>query len=208
MSKKLYSVGFNKIEKYINKNYKFFNEPFNHKEDFNFYQIFGKSYYELAILNFFKEHTILKQHEHSLKLYDYFNSQQFIIQTMKYSGMLKILETKEKNNDSFLIWYFYCFVYVFYERCYDSDIERRIFEYNFLHFSTTISSATNININYEAMVKKLLAPKKPKESFGKTEEGVFFNIILDKQIVVSLKGSSIKTLRKKAYKILLKEYLE
>lgn len=54
MSKKLYAIGFEHIKSHFEKNKKLLQEPINHKESFDVLYIFGKSYYELAILSFFK----------------------------------------------------------------------------------------------------------------------------------------------------------
>ena len=208
MSKKFYAIGFEHIKSHFEKNKKQLQEPLNHQENYDILYIFGKSHYELAILNFFKNHSILKQTTYSQKLLEYFCSDDFIAQTMKHIGVFDKIPKEKQKEKSFLRWYFYSCVYIFYEKCFDKNIEEKLFERNFLHFSATINPPTNTQINPEQIVKNILKPKTPKESFGEDENGVFFKIIFDSKICIDLRGSSIKTLRKKAYKEFLKMVLD
>ena len=204
MAKKLYAINFDTIKAYIAKNNKIFNE-ISHTEDQNdILWMFGKSYYEFAILKFFKNHAILKQKAYSKTLLHYFTSAEFISQTVEHLGLKQILKKENNPKEQSVKIYFYSFVYIFYEKCFDASIENKLFEQNFLHYSTTIHNPTDIKIDYEKFIKNILKPKVPKESFGECENGVFFKLILQSKELVSLEGKSIKTLRKKAYKELFR----
>ena len=211
MSKKLYSVGFEKTKLFIEKNKKLFRENINDNNKLHFYSTFGKSYYELEIFDFFKKHSIQKDTSYSMKLFNHFKSNEFILQTLKYSGLLDILTDEEKsneNNKEFLISYFYNCCYLLNEKIKNDKAEETFFYLNFLHHSSSFSSSNNININHEAIIKNILKPEFPKESFGEINNEAFFKLIYKNEVIISLNGTSIKTLRKKAYKQFLFAYLD
>jgi len=186
-----------------------FRTTLNDTKSFHVMAIFGKNHYELSILEFFKSHNILKDSSCTMKLLEYFKTSDFIIQTLQYSGLYALLNDKKnlKDNDM-LVRYFYACCYLLYEKFKNDSINRALFELNFIHHAAQVQAQSGIEKNPEAMVKHLLKPKIPKESFGEGEDGAFFRLILDSATVVERRGKSIKTLRKKSYDTLLKLILD
>ncbi|MDD3466478.1 MAG: hypothetical protein PHE67_04935, partial [Campylobacterales bacterium] len=155
-------------------------------------------------------HSIDKEPLRAIELMEHFSSHGFILRTLQECGHYALLTSSEKESasEAFVADYFYACCFVLCEKLRDEGINRAVFELNFLHFSPTFTPKSNVKINHEAMVRNLLKPKIPKESFGESEEGAFFKIILDSVTVVEMKGKSIKTLRKKCYDTLLKMILD
>jgi hypothetical protein len=210
MAKKFYSIGFEKIKTFVLKNKKQFRENLSSEALFHINAIFGKAYYDKAILDFFKSHAIFKDTKRTMDIYAHLHSSNFIKNTSSYCGFDSLLTTDEKSkytNDEDLKNFFYGVVFIFFEKLYD-DISLSLFERNFFHFVATLNQKSDIKLNYEAMTKAFLKPKIPKESFGEDDNGAFFKIIVDSQELISLSGASIKTMRKKGYKMLFKILIE
>ena len=211
MSKKLYAVGFEKVKAFANEHKTHFRTTLNDTKTLHMMAIFGKSHYELSILEFFKSHRIHQNLAYALRLLEHFKTTDFIVQTLQHSGLYALLTPTQKSDSAkneLLVRYFYACVYLLHEKLKDEAINRAIFELNFLHHSAQTQTESGIEKNSEAMARNLLKPKIPKESFGESEEGAFFKLILDSVTVVEMKGKSIKTLRKKSYDTLLKMILD
>lgn len=211
MSKKLYAIGFEKVKTFAQEHKSHFRATLNDTSSTHVMAVFGKSHYELAILDFFKSHSILKNPSYAMRLLEYFKSSDFIIQTLQHSGLYTLLTLSEKkgaNVNDLLVRYFYACCHLLHEKFKNDEINRALFYLNFIHHAAQVQAKSGIEKNPEAMAKHLLKPKIPKESFGESEEGAFFKLILDSVSVVEQKGKSIKTLRKKSYAILLKMILD
>jgi hypothetical protein len=206
MAKKLYAIGFDQFKIYANTNKKQLRDYISSPEKLQFFSIFGKSYYHIEILKFFNFHKITKDLAHSNGLLSYFTSEQFIMQTIQYSGINTLLTPDEKE---YTINFFYCCVYHICQKEQNQKMSQILFHNNFFHFGFSYHLPSNIKVNHEQIAKNLLKPKTPKESFGVDENNIaFFKIILDSVTYINLKGASIKTLRKKGYKELLEKILE
>jgi hypothetical protein len=211
MSRKLYHVGFEKVKKFVFEHKKLLREPLSSIDKLRIASTFGKSYYELAILDFFKHYAIIKEPSYAITTFDHLKSTHFISETLKYSGLYSLLHDSEKESakaEAYLQEYFYACVFVLCDKVPNENIKHSLFELNFLHYSASINNPSGISLEYEAMVKNLIKPNTPKESFGEIGEGAFFRLILNGKSVVELKGSSIKTMRKKAYKMLFRMILD
>lgn len=208
MAKKFYSIGFGTVKVFIFEKKKYFRQIITNETSFEINAIFGKAYYDKAILDFFKMHSILKDPRRAFDIHRHLHSANFIKDILFHSGLYGLLSPDEKEkhtSDDTIRKYFYGFVYLFYEKYYDEKIALFLFEQNFLHFVSTLNENKGIRVNHEAIFKELLKPKVVKESFGENEKGTFFKIILENDILAEIEGASIKTLRKKAYKILCRK---
>jgi hypothetical protein len=210
MSKKLYSIGFDKVKLFIQKHKKEFRAVSNENKTNFLLSTFGKSYYELHILNYFKSHNILKNTPFAIKLLEHFKSLDFIIQTIYLSGLdepLNLTDNQKPNNDE-MVQYFYRCCYLLHEKLYYPEINSSLFELNFIHHSVQFQSTSNVKKDSKTILTHMLKDKMPKESFGEDEKGAFFKLIIDGAVIVDLNGKSIKILRKKAYEKLHKMVID
>lgn len=204
MAKKFYAIGCEKVKNYCNTNRSKIKDTLSSFPQ-ELQKEFGQSYYKLEILKFFKKHSIHKNTHKANKLFEYFCSQEFILQNIANFALIEFVPKEQKQDEHFLLSFYYRFCFVFFEKIYDETLAHALFEANFLHFASMQNTPTNINIDYQLICKNILKPKVPKESFGESEDGVFFKLVVDSKELVNLQGSSIKTLRKKAYKELFRK---
>ena len=202
MAKHLYQIGFKNIQKYIFENKTIINSHILDNTKLELSRNFGKSYYEIDILNFLETFKIIDEPRYALQILNIFKSSSFVGQLYDYLG-LKIFENKnivDRHN------IFYSFVY-FLHTDISSQKEKiidKLFLHYFLHFLSSIKQQSNINLNYKDMTLSCVKNKNLilKEIFSVDDDTnmMIFKILLNDKIAIQLKGKSIKTLRKKAYK--------
>ena len=75
----------------------------------------------------------------------------------------------------------------------------------FVHYSSEHTIPSNVHLDHQAIATHLAKQLHLTltESFGTEENTAFFNIYHKDQLLAGTNGKSIKTLRKKAYKVLV-----
>ena len=202
MAKKLHQIGFNHIKHYISKNKDLINRYINNSDKHQLAKQFGKSYYEIAIKDFFDKQKIYKNPKYALQTLNIFKSKQFIQELSVY---LDLAMFKDKESQTSI---FYSFVYFLYDNINPDkkDIQLKLFHHYFLHHISTINTQTPTNLNYKNMTLAYIKGKDItiKESYKIDEDtqNVNFKILLNGKAKIDLDGKSVKTLRKKAYKLI------
>jgi len=195
MAKKLYSVGLEKSLKDLENIKSELNRLTKENQYLELHQLRGKAYYFLEIEKFINFFKIDKDTTYTLKTIEYFNAKIFIQIVAKHFNFTQY-KIKEENLKPF----FYAFCSLF-ER-FDSESFSNLFFKLFLHYHSQVNNSSNIEIDFKDICQ-LLAKNRDltiKESYKEVENRVVFNLLLNKKVALSLKGKSIKTLRKKAYK--------
>ena len=196
VAKKLYHIGFETIVLFIAKHNTTLRKLSNDTQTQELAKTFGRAHYQLSIEKFINKYKLDKSF--SLQTLTLFNSLNFIEELSKHLQ----LERFEGVKDIKII--FYIFVYFLHHNPNreKEKIIKKLFEHYFLHTLSIYNTKTQTNINYKDMTLSYIKSKpiELKESYTETQEGVFFTIFINKEEKVTLKGKSIKTLRKKAYK--------
>ncbi len=147
-----------------------------------------------SFISFFK---IYKNLEFSLKTINYLSSLTFLenIFTLLNFNQYDFVNLKINQKD-----FFYGFCYILYKQ--DKVLFSTLLEKFFAHFHSSLNNNSNIHIDLTSITKELAVTRKInlKESFGEEEKQSYFNIKIDDNVSIDLKGKSIKTLRKKAYR--------
>ena len=212
MAKHLYHIGFNSIKQYISQNKSILNSYISDNDKIQVSKLFGKAYYEVAMYEFMKAYKIINDTKYSLQVLNVFKSNIFVDTLFSRLGldMFENMANKNKNRDKKAI--FYTFVYFLFENGNDEkenkteSIKDKLFRHYFLHYLSTMNKETSTNINFQDMTKSYIKSMKNKnitlkESYKILEDkNVIFHILIDKKVIITLEGKSVKTLRKKAYK--------
>lgn len=198
MPKKLYHTPLQDIHTFI-KNYK--NKISNTLQDNQkkeYYKTFSKAYYDIEIEKFIHFYKIDSDISHALKTINFFKSQSFL------KRVYELLNFEQFDGDEKELFY----IFLYFLKNIDNELFEKFIPKLFLHFFDS-NKTNNININYKEIAQTLSNQlhKTLKESFAQKDEYAYFKLILDEKEVVSLEGKSIKTMRKKAYKIVLDEIL-
>jgi thiol-disulfide isomerase/thioredoxin len=196
MAKKLYHIPLQKIENFLKDNRAAFQKLDKQTQDVSYYRELGKSYYILECEVFIQFYKIDKELQYADKTLKYFMSSAF------FEPLFSSIALVQNQNSFFTFCYF---LHLKQEELFE-DFFQRVF----LHYHTSYNKETNIIINYQDMSIALLKSKKlkHKESFGEDNAAVFFKLYVDDILIVELKGKTIKTLRKKAYRELFFTLLE
>ena len=211
MAKKLYHVGINHINEFISKNSTNIRSLITNDKKYELAKQFGRSYYELSINDFFIKYKINKDLKYAVKVLNIFKAYDFI---EKIYELLQLSQFKQYDKASNIQLsslkdhrknIFYCFVYFLFTDINDQkkEIQDRLFSRYFLHYLNGINQNNGIVLNYKNMTYEYIKGKNItlKESFKIDEEGKsHFKILLNGKEKIVLTGTSIKTLRKKAYK--------
>ena len=216
MAKHLYHIGFNSIKQYISQNKSILNSYISDNDKIQVSKLFGKAYYEVAMYEFMKAYKIINDTKYSLQVLNVFKSNLFVDTLFSHLGldMFENIANKNKNMNRDKKAIFYTFVYFLFENGNDEkeSIKDKLFRHYFLHYLSTMNKETSTNINFQDMTKSYIKSMKNKnitlkESYKILEnkedmedKKVIFYILIDKKVIITLEGKSIKTLRKKAYK--------
>jgi len=75
----------------------------------------------------------------------------------------------------------------------------------FVHYSSEQTAPSNVHLDHQAIATHLAKQLHLTltESFGTEKDKAFFNIYHKDQLLAGANGKSIKTLRKKVYKVLV-----
>jgi len=194
MSKKLYSLPLTKVIDFLNQNKSTINTTLKEKKNLEIALYFGKCYYGLALEEFIRFFKIYKDTTYTLKTIEFFNSEIFLMEIAKLLSLNEHQYSQNLKSMVFAVSYLLCTK--------NKPLFEDFFKSAFLHFHTSFQKDSDIYINHEQIVKELVKSKRQiiKESFGQSDDDVFFKISLDGNEIISLKGKSLKTLRKKAYK--------
>jgi len=200
MAKHYYDIPLKKTLEFINSFKSDINEIVKDKKLRYKNSIFGKSYYILEIEKFINFFKIDKDLDNSLKVIEYLNSFVFFEEIFKALSLDRFKEFNKSEKKEFL----YAFCFVLYKK--DRGLFEHFWQKSFLHYYSTLNKSSNITINYKDICFALAKNRnlELKESFGEKEKEAFFKIFVDGKEMVSLKGKSIKVLRKRAYRELLK----
>jgi len=210
MARKLYHIGFDKINRYILENRKLIKEFIQSKERFELYKVFGRAYFEIAIENFIKKFKIDKDLKYALYILNQLKSNSFI-HNLYTKLQLRTFEEKSFANNScetILSDYqksiFYIFVYFLHtdNNSTKESIKEKLFITYFFYYVSGFNNPSNININYKDMTLSYIKGKDIvlKESYKIEGDKAIFKILINQKAVINLEGKSIKSLRKKAYK--------
>ena len=201
LSKKVYHIPLQALLKFIQDNKSEINTINKTSKSLEYHKLLGKGYYYLEIEKFIRFFKIDKNIDYALNTFEHFNSQEFIskVSTHIHFEQFEVLHAKD---------FFYTFIYFISHK--DKALIEIFLHHIFLHYHSTFNQESNIYIDYQEMSKSIIKTKKQsiRDSFGEDKKGAFFKILIDGEVRVSQRGKSIKTLRKKAYKILLFELIE
>jgi hypothetical protein len=169
-------------------------------QDKNFLQYhkhLGKAFYMVELNKFMHFFKIDKDIKYALATIEFFNSVKFVDTVYTH------LELKQFEIDKNILNkkdFFYAFCNILQKQ--DEKLFIFFLEKLFLHYHKSFGVATDINIDFKNIALDIAKQKniKVKESFGEDKNGSYFKIVADDKIIINIKGKSIKTLRKKAYK--------
>lgn len=197
MAKKIYHIPLDDTRVFIKENKADINKLLKDNQYLQYNQRFGKAHYDTQIEEFVNFFKIYKNLSYSLKTINYLSSLEFLenIFMLLNFNQFEFDKSKATQKD-----FFYGFCYILYKN--DSALFCRLLETFFAHFHSSLNNNTNINIDFKDMAQELAKTKKLnlKESFGEEDKTSYFKISIDDSMPINLKGKSIKTLRKKAYK--------
>jgi len=212
MAKKLYHIGIDTIKQFISTNYSNINSNIKDSQKFELSKNFGRSYYEISINDFFLKYKIQKDILYAIKVLNIFKSYKFIFKLYRYLNLERFenLDSLSLMNENSIKDYkksiFYSFVYFLFTNIDDNKItiSQKLFSEYFLHYISSINNSSLIHIDYKNLTLGIIKGKNIviKESFKIDEQSktAIFKIIINNEEKIILNGSSIKTLRKKAYK--------
>jgi len=194
VAKKIYHIPLDRLREFIKYHKSDLQKFYENKKDFEYFKLFGKSYYMLLIEEYLDEFQIQKDILLALKEIEYFNSKFFIKEIFTLLNFEQFTKNVDKD---------FLYAFVFYTIKKDSEFLKEFFFKVFIHYGS-ITKNSNISINYKDIVLYIAKTKDItiKESFGEDTKEAFFTLIVDNKRY-NYKGKSIKTLRKKAYKELI-----
>jgi len=205
MAKKIYHIPLDGTRVFIKENRADINKLLNDKQYLQYNQKFGKTHYELEIEKFITFFHINKNIAYSLQTINYLSSSLFFenIFTLLNFNQFDFIKSKINQKE-----FFYGFCYILHTK--NNKLFEYLLEKLFIHFHSTLNNNTNTNIDFKEMAKELLKMKKLtlKESFGENESNAYFKIFITDTPNIEVEGSSIKTLRKKAYRKLFYKLLD
>ena len=193
MAKKIYHIPLQKSLLFLQNNKSELRATLLDTHKLEYMKLFGKSYYLLAIEEFIEFFKIDKELKNALEITQYFNSLKFFdeIFILLNFAQFEIEETKRKD---------FTYAFFFYLHKQDKALFEQLLSQLFLHFHTSHNAHSNINIDYKELSHALTKNRELKESFGEDENGAFFKLLLDGELIAEQRGVKIKTLRKKVYK--------
>jgi len=197
MSKKINHIPLEKTRVFIAKNKAKLNKILTNKQHLQYSQRFGKNHFENKIEDFIIFFRIDKNISYALQTINYFNSNKFVENISNLLNFKQFDFDKNKTNQK---EFFYGFCYILYIN--EKELFETFCEKLFVHFHSSLNTNTSTNIDFKDMAIELAKTKKIKlnESFGELDKQSYFIIKNENKILVDIKGKSIKTLRKKAYK--------
>jgi hypothetical protein len=205
MAKKIYHIPLQKIRIFISDKKSALHKLLKEKQTMEYYKCLGKMRYDEQIESFLSFFKIDKSIPYALKTMDYFNSHLFMDELSLQLNFAQFdFEGERVSRRDF----FYGLSHLLYTK--DKALFEQFLQQLFLHYHTSFNKQSNITIDYKEISQTLIKAKKQsiKESFGEDEKGAFFKLLIDGVEQINLRGKSIKSLRKEAYKQLLRELLE
>ena len=205
MAKHFYHIPLQRTLQFIKENKSQLNSIYHDKKQLAYYKELGKSYFALEVEKFIEFFKIDSSIEYAVKSLEYFNSLIFVDELYKILNFSQFkLEDEKFEKKSF----FYAFCYLYAKR--ERDEFELFFQKTFLHYHTSFNQNSNIEINHKEICHALAKSKQLtlKESFGEDDDGGFFKLLVDEEVVIDEKGNRIKSLRKKAYKKMMKHLLD
>lgn len=158
----------------------------------------AKAHYLVEVESFLKQFHFADDTLWSLQLLEYFESATFYTQILALMGCKKHESIKPSEQA------LHCLDVL---QSIDKALYQTFLSQCFLHYHSTQTPKSNIVINHQAIAHHLAKMQGMTlvESFGEEEGKAFFDIYNENEkLLVSLQGKSIKNLRKKAYKTLLR----
>ena len=199
MPKKIYHLPIHKAQEFISNNRLEISQMIDCNDILLYNKTFGKAYYELSIKRFIEAYKI--EANRKLKALNYFKSKHFF--ELFYDLLnLEQFSLNTPHTQDLIYGIFYLI------QTQDLELFDRFCDKVFLHYfgQTNTDGKTNkhnnIKIDYQN-ISQLISSQlniSLKESFGEDGKDTYFKIYLDDKLIINLKGKSIKTLRKKAYK--------
>lgn len=208
MARKLYSLKYEKVAQFAKENKADIKAHLS-STAFEYAKLFGNAQYEIRIKNFIEHFKIEKDRAYALEVISHFKSIGHIEKMLSHIGLLSFMDKNPKE-------LFYIFVFLL-ERSKDETLKDIFFYQSFLFYVFTLNKSSNITLDYKPMTLSLLKTSHPdikvKESFGEKDEGegnisAYFTLELNNGHTIKELGTSIKTLRKKAYKQLFVNILD
>lgn len=152
----------------------------------------------LHIKEFIEFFKVDKDYEYANKTIKYFTSENFMQNLYSY---LNVEQFKAANVNLRDIVY----IIIFTLNNHNNELLGTFLHKTFLHFFSGLNKSSKIQIDYIDCCKIIAKHKHIviKESFYEDENLAYFKLFCNEIESINLKGTSIKTLRKKAYKNLL-----
>ncbi|WP_419770309.1 MAG: hypothetical protein ACNI3C_00510 [Candidatus Marinarcus sp.] len=197
MAKKIYHISIEESRQFISQNKSELNKLLTNKHYFEYTKYFGKVYFNLQIEKFIHFFKINKDLQYSLKTINHLSNNIILNELFLLLNFSQFDFVKYKVNEK---EFFYGLCYIMYQE--NIQLFEKLLHKFFLHFHATLNNNTNIQIDFKEMTISLANSRKIsiKESFGEDEAGAFFILKINEQAIITQRGTSIKTLRKKAYK--------
>jgi hypothetical protein len=187
----------------------------------------GRAYYEIAIFEFVKQYKIDQDVAYTVQVLNLFKRYDFVKMMYDYLHLNRFEDSNyiKKADENLTKLYhqniFYTFVYWLFDDSKDTQtpkVKDKLFNHYFLHYLSTFNSQSSINLNYKDMSLAYIKGKDItiKESYksDETSKIVDFKLLVEaknqeiKNYIINIRGKSIKTLRKKAYKKLFMKLIE
>jgi len=203
MAKKIYHIPLEKMRAFISKEKTYLHKMLKEKQTLEYCQRLGKMRYDEQVENFLIFFKIDKNISYALKNMDYFASKHFIDEMALHLNFVQFDLPNPKTKRDF----FYGLFYLLHSK--DKPLFEVFLHQIFLHYHASFNAQSNISIDYKEIAQTLLKiqNKSTKESFGEDDSGAFFRVFVDEEECVGIRGKSIKSLRKEAYKLLLRELI-
>jgi hypothetical protein len=197
MAKKIYHLPLQDTRTFITNHRSKLQRLITDKQYLTFAKRFGKAHYELEIASFIEFFKLQKELKSALNAINYFTSTPFFNELFNQLNFVQFSLADHNVNERD---FFYAFCYLLVQN--DQTLFTTLLRQFFVHYYTTLNATTEVSIDHKMMVHDLLKVRHitSKESFGEDEEGAYFYLLFDGECVVSERGKSIKTLRKKVYK--------
>jgi len=194
MAKKIYHIPLEKTRTFIKLHKEELASLYANTARIEYAARLGGARYALRIEAFVSFFGLDRNGETALETFERFSTEAFLSQA---GEMLNLSQFATGNNPSLR---FYGLCYTLWQ--YDEALFEQLLEKLFIHFHPQCAPASDIRIDYKEIAQTLAALKhlRIKESFGKDDEGAYFKLFVQDLLHVLERGSSIKTLRKKAYK--------
>jgi len=204
MAKKIYHIPLQKMRIFIADEKSTLHKLIKEKNSLEYHKRFGKMRYDEQIESFLSFFKINKNIPYALKTMDYFGSSLFMEEVfiqLNFSQFDFENDTISKRD------LFYGLSHLLYAK--DKPLFEQFLQQLFLHYHASLNAQSNIIIDYKEIVQTLIKTQKQtlKESFGEDDKGAFFRVFVDEVECINIRGKSIKSLRKEAYKLLLRELI-